>query len=221
VIYVIKHFYHVTEPTRTDASFVSIKTTTFMKKHISILALILSLVVFQGCGSKTETNKQETAEAQSAENKSIETVSSRRAKLAKARAEKAEQRSRALEARTKLSMTYTDASGKLVFHKAEVDPSYTGGQNALDQFLKDNLKYPQAAQDNNIEGTIFVDFVITETGKVREVVASDTIGEDMDSALKNEAIRVVSSMPGWKAGTQHGRHVDASFSIPITFELAN
>jgi TonB family protein len=190
-----------------------------MKKYISILGLVLSFAVFQGCGSKAETTTEATADAQVVKN--AEAVSARKAKLATARAEKAEQRRLALEAKAKSTSTYTDASGKSVYYKAEVDPYYTGGQNELNKFLRDNLKYPQAAQDNNIEGTVFVDFVIDENGKVREVVASDFIGDNVDSSLKEEAVRVVSAMPGWKAGMQHGKHVDSSFSIPITFELMN
>jgi len=192
-----------------------------MKKHISILALVLSFAVFQGCGSKTETNDQEKAEAELVKTNNAELVSAKKEKLAKERAEKAEQRSQAILAKAKLSASYKDALGKLVYYKAEVDPSYTGGQNELAKFLRDNLKYPQEAKDNNIEGTVFVDFVINENGKVRDVVASDVVGEDVDLSLKEEAVRVVAAMPGWKAGTQHGKPVDASFSIPITFELAN
>jgi TonB family protein len=190
-----------------------------MKKHISILVLILSFVVFQGCNSKTEVNDQVTAEAQSEKTKNAELVSAKKAKLAKERAEKALQRSQAIEAKSKLSASYKDALGNLVYYKSEVDPSYTGGKDELANYLKDNLKYPEDAKEKNIEGTVFVDFVITASGKVREVVASDVVGEDVDYSLKEEAVRVVAAMPEWKAGTQHGTPVDVSFSIPITFEL--
>jgi TonB family protein len=198
---------------------VPVKNNTFMKKHISILVLILSFVVFQGCGSKTEVNDQEKAEAQMVETKNAEVVSAKKAKLARERAEKAELRSQAILAKAKLSPSYKDAAGNMVYYKSEVDPSYTGGKDELAKFLRDNLKYPQEAKDNNIEGTVFVDFVINANGKVREVVASDVVGEDVDFLLKEEAVRVVSAMPGWKAGIQHGKPVDVSFSIPITFEL--
>jgi protein TonB len=190
-----------------------------MKNYISILVLILSFVVFQGCGSKTEINDQEKAEAQLVKNKAAEVVSAKKAKLATDRAEKAEQRSLAILEKAKLSPSYKDASGNVVYFKSEVDPSYTGGQDELAKFLRNNLKYPEDAKEKNIEGTVFVDFVIDVNGKVREVVASETVGEDVDSSLKEEAVRVVTAMPGWKAGMQHGKPVDVSFSIPITFEL--
>ena len=86
-------------------------------------------------------------------------------------------------------------------------------------FLRDNLKYPQEAQDKEVEGTVFVDFVVDQNGYVTEVVGSDAIGENVDILLKEEAVRVVASMPQWVAGTQRGVAVDTHFSLPITFEL--
>ena len=56
---------------------------------------------------------------------------------------------------------------------------------------------------------------------VREVVASDVIGENVDASFKEESVRVVAAMPGWIAGRQQGKGVDVSFSIPITFQLEN
>jgi TonB family protein len=192
-----------------------------MKKHITILMLVLSFVFFQGCGPKTELTEQQTVEAQLVKNKDATAFAEKRAKLARERAEKADQRNEAKIAKAKLTPSYKDDSGAVVYYKAEVDPSYTGGQDELAKYLKDNLQYPEEAIENNIEGTIFVDFVINEKGKVREVVASDMVGEDVNFLLKQEALRVVAAMPGWKAGQQQGKAVDVSFSIPITFELAN
>jgi TonB family protein len=192
-----------------------------MKKYIPISALILSLIVVQGCVFKIEGNSEELMEASVLQEKDEQAILFKRASLAKALSEKSEQRSAAIEAKAKLSPTYKDAFGKLIYNKAEVDPCYTGGQDELEEFLKNNLRYPQTARENSIEGTVFVDFVIDGNGKVREVVASDVVGEDVDYSLKEEAVRLVGAMPRWKAGTQQGSAVDASFSIPVTFELLN
>jgi TonB family protein len=194
-----------------------------MKKYISILFVILTFIVLLSCNSKTEKSEQEKteAEAQVVKNENAEAVSTKRAKLAKELAEKAEERRQAIEAKAKLSTSYQDASGKVVYYKAEVDPSYIGGKDELTKYLRDNLKYPQEAKDNHVEGHVFVDFIIDASGRVREVVATDLIGEDVDLSLKEEAVRVVAAMPGWKAGMQQGKPVDVSFSIPITFELEN
>jgi len=119
----------------------------------------------------------------------------------------------------KTTPTYKDKSGKIVYNKAEVDPSFTGGNNEMKKYLRDNLNYPKQAEDDGIEGTVFVDFVVDDRGSVREVTASDVVGEDVDLMLKNEAVRVVASMPAWVPGTQRGKAVDTRFSIPITFQL--
>jgi TonB family protein len=195
-----------------------------MKKNFSLFVLLFSLIVWQGCGSKTQeaANESESiAKAAVAEAQKVQTVAARKAMLIKESAKKAEQRRLAAAEKARLSLTYKDANGKIIYNKAEIDPSYAGGQEELMKYLKDNLKYPAEARKNGVEGTVFVDFVIDANGKVREVVATDIVGEDVDLSLKEESVRVVASMPGWKAGIQHGKAVDVSFSIPITFEMVN
>ena len=107
-----------------------------------------------------------------------------RAGIAKARAEKEAQRKLAIAEKAKASPTYKDADGNVVYYKAEIDPSYTGGFDELAKYLKENLKYPEAARQAGYEGTVFVDFVIDAKGRVREVVASDVIGENVDASFK-------------------------------------
>lgn len=150
-----------------------------------------------------------------------DSVVAKRAAIEKARAAKQEERMLAVAQKAKSSLTFKDASGKIVYNKAEVDPSFRGGEKALMTYLRDNLRYPKAAEDKGIEGTVFVNFIVDEKGFVREVMASDVIGDDADQLLTNEAVRVVTSMPAWVAGRQHGKDVDVNFSIPITFELSN
>jgi TonB family protein len=195
-----------------------------MKKNFSLFVLLLSFVIWQGCGKTQEANNELTAEAKEAEAveaKRVEAVAAKKAMLIKESAKKTEQRKLVAIEKAKLSPTYKDANGNLIYHKAEVDPSYAGGEDEMRKYLKDNLKYPEEARENRVEGTIFVDFVIDSKGKVREVVATDVIGDDVDFSLKEEAVRVVAAMPVWKAGIQNGKAVDVSYSIPITFEIGN
>jgi len=195
-----------------------------MKKNFPLFILLFAFALWQGCASKSQEVAEELkadTEAEAVETKKADAVAAKKARLVKESAEKAEQRSQALAEKAKLSPTYKDATGKTVYIKAEIDPSYNGGQDEMRKYLRDNLKYPTEARDNGVEGTVFVDFVIDEKGRVREVVATDAVGEDVDLSLKEESVRVVASMPGWKAGIQHGKAVDVSFSIPITFEIIN
>ena len=191
-----------------------------MKKTIYLFVLVCTMAVWQSCGTKETTNDSaKTSEEVAAETQKAEARAARRASLEKARAEKAEERRLAYIELWRNSVTYKGPSGKLVYYKAEVDPSYNGGEKAMMNYLRDNLKYPQEAQDKEVEGTVFVDFVVDQNGNVTEVVGSDAIGENVDILLKEEAVRVVASMPQWVAGTQRGVAVDTRFSVPITFEL--
>lgn len=193
-----------------------------MKRTIQLVTLLAAFSVWQGCESKSEKAAEASkavADAQAIEVKKTEALAAKRALILKASAVRAEERARAAAERAKLTPTYKDSFGNLVYIKAEVDPSYNGGDAAMSSYLRDNLKYPQEARDAGKQGTVFVDFVVNSKGQVREVVASDVVGEDVDVSLKEEAVRVVASMPGWNAGLQQAKAVDVSFSIPITFEL--
>jgi protein TonB len=162
-----------------------------------------------------------TTEEASAESDIKDIAASRRAALEKASVEKAEQRRLAAIELAKTNPTFKDAAGRVVYNKAEIDPSFVGGNKAMRKYLRDNLKYPQNAQENEVEGTVFCDFIVDQGGNVREVVASDVVGEHVEVTLKAEAVRVVASMPRWIAGSQGGVPVGTRFSIPITFQLTN
>ena len=194
-----------------------------MKKTLSLLVLLFTFAVWQGCDTKNQEANASGTEAQKEkmEIEKAEELAAKRAWLIKASEEKAEQRRLAAAEKAKLSPTYIDASGRIVYLKTEVSPYYLGGEDEMRKYLKDNLKYPKDAQEQRLEGTVFVDFIIDEFGNVRDVVASDVVGEDVDLSLKEESVRVVASMPGWKAGIQQGKAVDASFSIPIRFNIIN
>jgi TonB family protein len=202
-----------------------------MNKSLQVVVLLCAFALLQSCGPKssedsstmdsTATITDADSENAPAELAAVEDVAVKRARIEKERVEKAEQRALAVAEKAKANLTYKDASGKIVYNKAEVDPAFTGGEKEMRKYLRQNLKYPEAARDKGVEGTVFVEFVVDASGNVREVVAADVVGEDVDQALKDESVRVVTAMPKWVAGRQHGKSVDASFSIPISFELSN
>lgn len=98
---------------------------------------------------------------------------------------------------------------------AEVMPEFPGGDAALLSYLAKNIKYPLVAQENGIEGKVYVSFVVDEQGSVCKV----ELVRGIDSALDREAIRVVKSMPGWKPGRQGDTEVKVRFTVPINFTL--
>ncbi|MFT7589433.1 MAG: protein TonB [Limisphaerales bacterium] len=95
-------------------------------------------------------------------------------------------------------------------------PAFPGGEMAMYKWLGKNIKYPQVAKENGIEGKVFVRFIVNKVGKVTEVEVLRGIGGGCDE----EAVRVVRNMPSWKPGKQRGKAVKVQFTIPIHFQLS-
>lgn len=192
-----------------------------MKKNLPLLMLVFAFVLLQSCGPKAEDNADVTEMEATTEANTQEDRMAKREKIEAARIEMLENRRLASIEKANASLTYKDASGIVIYNKAEVDPTYMGGDKEMMAYLRDNLTYPEIAQKNGVEGTVFVDFIVDQKGAIRQVVASDVTNDEMDQSLTAEAIRVVTAMPKWIAGTQHGKAVDANYSVPITFQLSN
>jgi protein TonB len=189
-----------------------------MKSNLNILVLSIIMIAVQACGP--DSKKDESVAVVESESKAVVlTVAEKKAKLDKERAERVEARKIEIAKLAKVSPTYVDAKGNTVFIISEVMPSFNGGEDAMMDYLNDNVKFPKDAQDKGIEGTVFVDFVIAANGIVRDVEVTDATSEDVHQSFRNESIRVVSSMPAWVPGRQHGKAVDVKFSIPITFQI--
>jgi TonB family protein len=198
-----------------------------MKKTLSMILLAASLIVMQACGSKSAENNAESSTHDDslsneldAKDKEVKlTLAEKREKIKKETAMREERRRLAFEEQAKLNPTFVDSKGKVVYNKAEVDPSFVGGTDAMMKYLKDNVQFPKDAQEEELEGTVFVDFIVTETGNIRDVVVTDAPGEEVDQRFSDEAIRVVSAMPKWTPGEQRGKPVEVKYSLPITFEI--
>lgn len=98
----------------------------------------------------------------------------------------------------------------------EVMPSFPGGEEALAKFLRNNVRYPSLAQENNVQGTVSVQFVVEKDGTIQNV---KVVGAPRGAGLDEEAMRVVRKMPKWKAGRQNGRDVAVFFTLPVRFLL--
>jgi Ca-activated chloride channel family protein len=190
-----------------------------MKKSANIVILAFAFLALQACGSKSNETKPETSTSAPVTQVKALTVKEKREKLEKERIVRAERLTRDREELARTKTSYTDAKGNLVYYKAELQPMYVGGEAALSKYLNDNLKYPDSAQKSGSEGTVFVDFIIAKDGMVKEIKITDSYNLDVDQSFRDEAFRVVSGMPRWTPGSQHGKDVDVEYSLPITFEL--
>jgi TonB family protein len=101
------------------------------------------------------------------------------------------------------------------FVMVEDMPEFPGGQEAMQEYLANNLKYPENAINRGVEGRVFVTFVISKEGYVTDV----KVAKEVDSDLDAEAVRVVSEMPQWTPGKQKGIAVNVSYTVPIHFKL--
>lgn len=102
-----------------------------------------------------------------------------------------------------------------IFLVAENAPEFPGGEDSLYAYIARNIKYPETAKKEKIEGRVFVTFVIEKDGQV----SSAKILRDIGGGCGEEAIRVVKSMPKWKPGTQRGNPVRFQFNLPVSFML--
>ena len=113
------------------------------------------------------------------------------------------------------SKTLVKAEAPSVFTYVEQMPEYAGGQSEMLRYIKENLKYPEEALEEEREAKVFVKFVVDENGAISNVISVRPAGYGFDE----EAIRVVESMPEWKPGKQNGKAVKVHFQIPIYFAL--
>ena len=98
---------------------------------------------------------------------------------------------------------------------AETMPQFPGGEKKMMNFIKNNLKYPVIAQENSVQGTVIVNFVIDREGLINRA----KVMSSPDPLLSAEALRIIGLMPEWTPGMQDGKPVLVSYTIPFKFVL--
>lgn len=100
----------------------------------------------------------------------------------------------------------------------EKEAEFEGGLQALYKFIRDNLRYPPQAYDAGVDGSVYVKFVVDETGKVSRLTLLNTRGYGLDE----EALRVVGMIPKFKSpAMMKGHAVKSYFQVPIRFRIAH
>lgn len=103
---------------------------------------------------------------------------------------------------------------KIYLHIEQM-PEYPGGLAQLMRYIFNNIIYPEAAIKNQIEGTVYVKFVVDDYGNILMPVIVRGLTPECDA----EAIRLVNNMPTWVPGKQGGEPVAVYYTIPIKFTL--
>ena len=104
-----------------------------------------------------------------------------------------------------------------VFTHVEQMPKFPGGDAELYKFISNNLNYPAMAIENNVQGRVVVQFVVTKDGSIGNVKVVRSVDRDLD----NEAIRVCKKLPKFIPGKQNGQPVNVWYTLPVTFKLQN
>jgi protein TonB len=127
----------------------------------------------------------------------------------------------AVNSATKPNTTVTSAvptvaaTSSAVIDFADVMPEPNGGTDALNNFLKQNLQYPDAAAKNGISGQVIVSFVVETDGHLSDIKVTRSAGFGFDE----EAVRVLKLAPTWIPGSQSGHTVRVRYSMPVNFRI--
>ena len=114
-----------------------------------------------------------------------------------------------------MTSTAQTKKNNMVFDVVEVMPQFPGGQIAMLQYLMKNIKYPEQAMKEGIQGRVAVRFIVEKDGSISDVKPILSV----HPLLNKEAVRVVESMPKWTPGKHNGKPVRVRFNLPVMFKL--
>lgn len=113
-----------------------------------------------------------------------------------------------------VSMEYdVTASEEEIIFIVESGPEFPGGEKAILQYLKSNLKYPEEAINHNISGKVIVQFTVNTDGSLSDIRVIKSLGFGCDE----EVIRLIKAMPAWIPGKQRGKAVKTTMTLPVNF----
>ncbi len=103
-----------------------------------------------------------------------------------------------------------------IFFVVDLMPQFPGKEQALFNYLSEQIHYPVSARVHKTEGRVFISFIIERDGKVSHAKVIRGIGNGCDQ----EALRVINQMQSWIQGKMHGKPVRVQYSLPVKFALA-
>lgn len=117
-----------------------------------------------------------------------------------------------------IDMSESDEETEIILSidPVETPPQFPGGEDSLYSFIYSNLRYPQEAIDNGIEGRVYITFVVEKDGSITGI----KILRDIGYGCGEEAVRVLKMMPKWIPGKDHlGNIHRTQYNMPINFEF--
>lgn len=184
-----------------------------MKKFYSLAILAVCAMVVFSCKNEGKGNKEIKDAAQDA----VEAVEEAAQEAVDAISDAVEEVGEAAADAVDRAKVGLDKLGEILPYSAvEAKPSFNGGDaNAFVKYVQENIKYPENALENDIEGKVTVNFVVDAKGNI----CNAKVVRGVDDELDAEALRVVSSAPAWVPAKQGGKNVPVNCSIPVTFKI--
>ncbi len=102
-----------------------------------------------------------------------------------------------------------------IFTAVEQEPTPVGGMGAFYNYLGNSIHYPEDAKKKNIQGKVFLSFVVEKDGSLSNIHVLRGVSDDIDA----EAVRVFSNAPKWNPGMQNGKPVRVQYNVPLSFSL--
>ena len=102
-----------------------------------------------------------------------------------------------------------------IYRVTEVSPQFPGGSQALQDYLKENVNYPAQCREAKIQGRVLINFLVEKDGSIKNA----SVLKSAHPLLDAEALRVISEMPNWKPGMEHGTPVRVLYTVPVNFRL--
>lgn len=102
-----------------------------------------------------------------------------------------------------------------IYTKVDKMPEYKGGDKELIKFIINNVTYPEDSKSKNIQGKVFISFIVNTDGSLSDYNVEKSVNKELD----DEALRVVKLMPVWIPGNEKGKPVKVKMQLPIEFRL--
>ncbi len=102
-----------------------------------------------------------------------------------------------------------------IYYVTEISPEFPGGRQAFLDYLKANVNYPAQCREAEIQGRVLITFVVQKDGSIKNASVLKSVHPLLDA----EALRVISAMPNWKPGMEHGTPVSVQYAAPVNFRL--
>ena len=112
-------------------------------------------------------------------------------------------------------MAMNESENPLNFRIVEEMPEFPGGMVEYMKWLTRNLRYPDIAKNNRIQGKVVVQFIVNKDG----TIADAKVVKSVNPYLDKEAMRVIRMMPNWKPGIQDNKPCKTMVAVPIVFKL--